>query len=244
MKLLFLCLFVLAMVAELTDEQTQAVKNRRLAEIQKATSEIERLEAAMKHELRQRTATPESISRTKKEIKELKKAASIARNMSDEHVLGLVERDAVAARAAAAAEKHEREEKEENERLLTAAGPVVILKQGITTNVIGLPELHLKVRNNTTNTVEAFDICADCFNKFDEPVMQIGGSNRYLGTQQRSIGPGEEVMCTWQLSLQRNTIKAHAWISRVKLSQGPVWNQSKEQAARTPFGLARARMVE
>jgi hypothetical protein len=171
--------------------------------------------------------------------------------MNDEDVLALVRRSEAAAQAEAemaerqrAVEEAEAEKKAERDAALAKAGPVAISGQGITINLIGLPELNLRVRNNTSNTVEAFEISADCFNKFDEPVNQIAGGNRFNGTQQYSLGPGEEKIFSWQLSLQRSAAKADAWIRRAKLSNGEVWEQTKEQASRIPRGVAKAKLIE
>ena len=115
---------------------------------------------------------------------------------------------------------------------------------GINTNIIGLPEIILEVRNNTGKTVEAIEFEADCFNKFDEPVNKLAGDNRFGAHWKYEIAPRATERIKAQMSLQRSTAKADVWISRVKLSDGQVWTQSKEEAKKQPYGMAKARLME
>ncbi|MFN9293979.1 MAG: hypothetical protein ACK6EB_38350, partial [Planctomyces sp.] len=115
---------------------------------------------------------------------------------------------------------------------------------GINTNVIGLPELTLDVQNNTNTTVEAIEFEADCFNKFDEPVIGLASGNRFSSHWKYAIPPGGRKQMSAQMSLFRTTAKADVWISRVKLGSGEVWTQTKDEAKKTPYGLAKARLME
>lgn len=135
-------------------------------------------------------------------------------------------------------------EKTEEAQALKDSGPVVIRKMGINYNVINLPELTLVVQNSEDTAVEAYEISAECFNKFDEPVKFPGKSHVFEGSSQTRIAPKATEKANWQLSLQRATTKANVWVSRVKMADGRVITFTKEQAQKKPYGIAKAVLME
>jgi hypothetical protein len=108
--------------------------------------------------------------------------------------------------------------------------PLSIEALGLHLNRINFPQLVVVVLNNTNKPIDAYTVNAECFNKFDEPVKDIAGSNVYAGISQTTIPAAQKEKGIWQLSLHRNTAYARAWITRVRFSDGTEWHQTKEEA--------------
>lgn len=108
--------------------------------------------------------------------------------------------------------------------------PLVIEALGLHLNVISLPQLVVVTKNNTGTPIEAYTVSAECFNKFDEPVNDIAGSNVYRGISQTTIPAGQKDKGSWQMSLHRNAAYARVWITRVKFADGTEWHQTKQEA--------------
>lgn len=183
----------------------------------------------------------ESLAKTKsKKLDEyFTKAMEVMNKRADE-----AERQEKRERKAAADQAAMARRAEERARLmeeLRKVGPIVIANAGISTNVIGLPELNFTAINTTDTMIEAFDIEADCFNAFDEPVKSLVGSNVFSGAVTGVIPPGEERVLSVQLSLHANTAKALVRVTRVKPRDGEVCKQSREQAEKTPGAIVPAR---
>lgn len=111
-----------------------------------------------------------------------------------------------------------------------AIRPLVFKGSLLRKNVINLPELWVTMVNQTKVPVEAYTIIAECFNRFDEPVIGISGKKEFVGITQQRINPKEDKTAHWQLSLHGATGYVNVWVSRVKFSDGTEWHQSKEQA--------------
>lgn len=128
------------------------------------------------------------------------------------------------------------EARKARQQVVAAAGevrknrPLSIEALGLHLNVISLPELIVVARNNTATPIEAYTVDAECFNKFDEPVNNIAGSNVYRGISQTTIQAGQQDKGVWQMSLHRNTAYARVWIERVRFSDGTEWRQTKQEA--------------
>lgn len=121
------------------------------------------------------------------------------------------------------------------------AGPLLITGAMISRNQIGVPEVTIAVGNTTDRTIEAFDVEIECWNAFDEPVG-FGGDNVYGGTSQKTIGESEIVTATWMLSGHDTTTRVAVRVTRVKPSYGNVWEQTREEAERSPGSIVRAKV--
>jgi hypothetical protein len=212
--------------------------SERAAAISAASDTIKSLESDLKLAQSRRDAARAKALRL--QITAHKKELVQLRKKSDEYFL---EQAREKLRAESAIAEREQALKVKEQRL-KAAGPVVITRMGINYNVINVPELTLVVQNTDDLTVDAFEICAECFNKFDEPVTFPGRSNVFNGTSQLRIEPKETKKVKWQLSLQQNTTRADVWVSRVKLQDGRVITVTKEEAQNKPFGVAKAELME
>lgn len=229
---------VLLFGIELTDDESSRVEGYRKDVIAALNAEIKGLQKDLKAATQERdqakaASLKERLTNRKRKINETRQAPP-----------DRLYQEMRAIEQAKAAKEFRSEQAQHREKQLAAAGPVSIYGIGINTNVIGLPELTIEVRNNSQATVEAIEFDADCFNKFDEPVKKPGGTNRYSGHWKYAIAPGAKERMSGQLSLQGTTAKADVWISRVRLSNGEVWTQTKEQAKEKPYGLAKARLME
>jgi hypothetical protein len=235
---LFVCAMALLFAIEISDEEREQVEEYRKSIIASVNAELRGLQKDLKEA---------TLARDKKRVDEIKTAIAWRKKRvndtrkydAEDLFAGMVnERNAKAAKAL------EIEQWKQDEKVMAAAGPVSIRGMGINTNVIGLPELTLDVQNNTNTTVEAIEFEADCFNKFDEPVIGLASGNRFSSHWKYAIPPGGRKQMSAQMSLFRTTAKADVWISRVKLGSGEVWTQTKDEAKKTPYGLAKARLME
>lgn len=111
-----------------------------------------------------------------------------------------------------------------------AQPPLKIVATGITPNAIGIPRLGVHVTNTKAIPIEAYEIDVECFDKFGDPVTWPGKGNFYSGISQETIPARETARGLWTLHLHQNTAQAKLWISRVKLSDGTVWQQSRSAA--------------
>lgn len=238
MKLVFACVLVLLAGIELTDEEASRVDDYRKRAIASLNAELKTLQKDLKAATQDRDQV--RMGSVKDRISNRKRKLNETRQAQDDRLF----QEMRAIEQAQAAREFKAEEVDRRKKELAAAGPVSILGIGINTNVIGLPEITVEVQNNTESTVDALEFDADCFNKFNEPVTKIGGDNRFSAHWKYAIPPGGKKQISAQMSLQRATAKADVWISRVRLGNGEVWTQTKEQAARTPYGLAKARLME
>lgn len=215
----------------MSDEEqgfAEAEKQKCLEEIDEKIKEAQRLlkVAEKSKDKAERQARTSSLSGLRKQ------KAALLRLPQKEYLEKHFSRKRSEAQAALKIEK-------ENARY-KAAGPLYIDRMGIVTNVIGVPELVLVVKNTTSQTVEAFDVSAECQNKFGEAVIFPGQGNVFSGTYQEKIMPGGTATVRWQLSLQRNTTKAWTWVKRVKMADGSVWQQTKAEAESKRVGFVLA----
>ena len=194
-------------------------EERKKQVIERLTSEIAELEqeksAAVKKQKPRLTA--ELAKQLKAKKAELRAAEE---KTADEHV------------AEVEAEAAARLRSERAKSIEAARPPLEITATGINPNAIGIPSLTIAVRNIKDLRVEAFEIDVECFDKFGDPVNWPGKGNLYRGISQESIDAKQAARRSWDLHLHQNTAKANLWISRVKLSDGTVWQQSRAEASR------------
>lgn len=125
------------------------------------------------------------------------------------------------------------------------AGPLAIIRYGLVPNAINTPQVVVVLRNTTNQAIEAFEIEAECFDKFGDKVAFAGRSNVYRGISQTKIGVGREERFAWPLHLHDTTAVAKVWVSRIKLADGKELRQTKEEAeARGPAALVEAKLAE
>lgn len=120
------------------------------------------------------------------------------------------------------------------------AGPLLICGAMIEKNQIGVPEVTIAVGNTSDRTIEAYDVEIQCWNAFDEPVG-IGG-NVYEGTSQKTIVESEIVTSTWMLAGHDTATRIAVRVTRVKPSHGKVWEQTSEEAERSPGAIVTAKL--
>jgi len=235
---LFVCAMALLFAIEISDEEREQVEEYRKTTIAGLNTELRGLQKDLRAATKSRNKL--TIDGVKNEIGWRKKLVNETKSAPAEELFEQMVRK----RNANAAEELQKQRAQQEERLMAAAGPVSIRGMGINTNVIGLPEITLDVQNNTDTTVEAIEFEADCFNKFDEPVIGLASGNRFSSHWKYAIPPGGRKQISAQMSLFRSTSRADVWLSRVKLGNGEVWTQTKDEAKKTPYGLAKARLME
>lgn len=140
---------------------------------------------------------------------------------------------------ALAQEKVETAEKEAKQvrdakmaKLAEKQSPLEITHGGLGKNVIGTPEINVRLKNNRKSDAVAYEIEAQCFNNFGEKVGQFGrGSNVFGGIGQTTIKAGEDQVCTWSLTLRDTTTKVIVKVTRVKLKDGTEWKVDSSNAS-------------
>lgn len=207
-------LFALMLTATVAcgQEVDQDVEAMRKAYIQDLNDSIKRITEKMKAAQRERNV--QLVTAAKEAIAERKRNIGLAKKASAEELQQMID---------------ERQAKKDEAEQRKLTHPLIIKKMGIIINRIGVPELVVQVRNDSGDTIEAFTVCAECFNKFDEPVG-LGGDNLFKGISQQTLKDGELDLCEWTLTLRNATSYANIWISRIKFSDGTVWEQSKDEA--------------
>jgi len=238
MKCLFLIAAALFCAVELSDEERERVAAYKKEAVAENTRDIS---AAQKQlTAAQRLRDMGKIGEAKLRLSVLKNRTVQLRKATEEELFNEMRIRELEAKAA----QLERERRALAEKAISEAGPLVIVRYGIVQNEIGITQMNLEIQNNTDGVIEAFEIEADFFNKFGEPVTKIDGSNRYTAHHKFSLRPHETKMLRPQLLFQGETARADVWISRVLMPDGSVWKQTKEQAEKTPYGLADVPLIE
>lgn len=234
----FACALALLGTTDLSDEEKARVTEFRRKAIVATATEISGIEKELRAAQQSRNKT--TADELKRKLAELRKKSNELKRATDEELFPAMRNAERDAQAAAFRE----EEAKQRLRDIAKAGPVSITRMGIVINAIGLPELVVEVQNNTDDAIDAFEFEADCFNKFEEPVKDLGGGNRFKGQYSHSLKPRSKEIVRAQMSLRQTTAKADIWISRVKLGSGEVWTQTKEKAIKTPYGMAKAELAD
>jgi hypothetical protein len=121
------------------------------------------------------------------------------------------------------------------------AGPLLISGVMIRENSIGVPEVTIEVGNTSDRTIEAYDVEIECFDAFGEPVKLLG-DNIFRGTSDDVIEESYVEESTWMLAVQQTTTRVAVRVTRVKPSYGQVWEQTREEAERSPGAIVQAKM--
>lgn len=107
-------------------------------------------------------------------------------------------------------------------------------------NSIGRPEAHLSVQNDGVQSVDAYTVDIQCYDRFDKPVNYYGRSNRHIapGISQTSINPGEVGESSWGLSGRSTTAKIKIVLTKVRMEDGTEWTPKKEEAEVSVVGVS------
>lgn len=229
---------VLLFAAQLSDDEKLLVAEYRQKQLEERTAKTaiaqKEFKAAVKASEKAAAIQARSkLAELAKEIKELKK-------ISEDDLFVKMK----AEEREAQAKQFRLDQEQEREKEIASAGPLTIIRMGIVTNVIGLPDLIVEVQNNTNQSIDALEIQADCFNKFGEPVNNMLGTNRFGMHYKYAIAPRAKAIVRAQMALHGHAAKADVWISRALVGNGVEWTQTKEKAKATPYGMAKAVLAE
>ena len=112
----------------------------------------------------------------------------------------------------------------ELKKLLKETCPLDILSVTIKRNIIGVPEVSVRMKNRSRSGVVAIEVTVECWNRFDEKVMDWAGkTNVFRGLGQTTIARGKERSLSWQLVGHGNTAKVKVKLVRVKSASGVEW---------------------
>jgi hypothetical protein len=214
------------------DELSEGDKKIATETKQQAVNEIKNQIAQKERDRRdaQKARSIERVRAINLEIESLKKDLAIRRRKSINSYLKEAQANAIAERQKEARRMEELDLDRQVNEAIKNAGPIAIIEHGITMNVINIPQLSIKVQNTTDQIVEAFEVDAECYDKFGDKVSLLGRGNLFRGLSQDKVKAGAVQRIDWPLSLQQNTAVADVWISRVKLADGTEWTQTKEEA--------------
>ena len=120
-------------------------------------------------------------------------------------------------------------------------GPLLIGGVVLEPNSIGVPEVTVYACNLSDRTVEAYDVEIQCWDSFGEPVMH-GDDNILRATSQQPIRESEIAPATWMLAVQETTTRVAVRITRIKPEYGNVWDQTREEAERSPGAIVEAKI--
>lgn len=221
--------------ADMSADDKQAAEAEKAAVIKPLAEAMRAAESALKEATKTRdkqkaAEAKAKVAAARKELNEAKQLSltewlEVARQKTAREK---AKQEAMEAASQAAAER----QKESAEARAAAAKvrPLSIAGLRLKRNLIGLPELLVRVENIGNQPVEAFTVDAECFNKFDEPVKATLGDNVFSGISQTTVAPGAKSDSEWQLSLHRGTGYAKVWISRVRFADGSEMKQTREEA--------------
>jgi hypothetical protein len=249
----FLWMTLFGLQAQVEYDPEAMAKEARQRAIQAAEKEIDRIETGIKNASKAKDA--EQLKTLRQDLKAAKESLAEAKSKKHADYVAEAEEKIKKWRAATAnyAEqaRQEEERKQQEAKQIAEAkakflvikkqtGPVFIDIAEVQRNAIGLPELKVWVSNTTDSEIEAFEVEAECFNSFDEPVKDLTGSNVFKGVCTTALNPREQSSFSWQLSLQGGTTRAVVWVKRVKLVDGEVWSQTRAEAEKKKYGLTTA----
>lgn len=98
-----------------------------------------------------------------------------------------------------------------------------IVSASIENNSIGIPELHVVVKNTSEKTMDGIEITASFYNNFDEPAGEWGdpNDNSLLVRSQDVIAPGDSEPMYWNLTAFSGATKVtKAEVIRVHYTDG------------------------
>lgn len=98
-----------------------------------------------------------------------------------------------------------------------------IVSAKIENNSIGIPELHMVVKNTSEKTMDGIEITTSFYNNFDEPAGEWGDSNdnSLLVRSQDVIAPGDSEPMYWNLTAFSGATKiTKAKVIRVHYTDG------------------------
>jgi hypothetical protein len=124
---------------------------------------------------------------------------------------------------------------------LRHSGPVTLFGAALDRDRIGLPQVTVSVANWTDDAVEAFDLEVECWNSFDEPVG-LADDGVMRAAFVRPLAPGQVDTGTLRLFLRDTTARVSVRVTRAKPAGGEVWEQTREEAERSPGAIVDARM--
>lgn len=120
-------------------------------------------------------------------------------------------------------------------------GPLLIGGVVLEKNRINVPEVTVYACNLSDRTVEAYDVEIECWDSFGEPVRNLD-DNILRATCQTPVRESEVAPATWTLAVQDTTTRVAVRITRIKPEYGQVWEQSREEAERSPGAIFEAKM--
>lgn len=120
-------------------------------------------------------------------------------------------------------------------------GPLVISAVILERNRIGVPEVTVLACNWSDRSVEAYDVEIECWDAFGEPVENLG-DNILRATCDEPVPEAEVRPATWMLAVQDTTARVAVRITRIKPEYGNVWDQTREEAERSPGAIVQAKM--
>lgn len=117
-------------------------------------------------------------------------------------------------------------------------GPLHITRAVLTRNLIHVPELRLSVENTDDRPIVAFEVLAECYDRFGDKAVDIGDDHTFRGISQRTIPPGQTTSVAWSLAVHSTAAKVHVRIARIKFADGSEWRPEDPRVATATATMA------
>lgn len=112
----------------------------------------------------------------------------------------------------------------------------------------GHPVLIVQVIATGDKPVESYEISFEVIDSFGEAVVNRRDNDRVFVERRTLSAPltrGQtDTAMNWGDKHYQNAFTAKAWVSRVRLADGTVWEQSREDAAKKPHALRESERVD
>lgn len=115
------------------------------------------------------------------------------------------------------------------EKIKSEAPPLRIVSAKIHKNIIGVPEVKVRLENKIDSVAIAIKIDIECWNRFGEEVKGWSGkTNIYSGIAQKNIDAYRSGEYSWQLAGHETTSKVRIFITKIKFKDGSEWSRKEK----------------
>jgi hypothetical protein len=134
--------------------------------------------------------------------------------------------------AEAQAEREAQQKQAEEFAAQQKVPPIEIYSAWIEKNIIGTPEAHLRARNTSQRTIDAYEVLLSFYDRFDREVKEFNstyGTNQMRGTIQKTLQSGDTYDCYWNLAVYDLTTRFTVRLYQVHFTDGTTWKENSPE---------------
>jgi len=122
-----------------------------------------------------------------------------------------------------------KQDEEDKKQHLAASCPLSIEGLPFDRDVIGTPQIKLRVRNRESQSIEAFKVVVACYNKFGDPINRGFGGNEKTLIYQQKIDARELIVTngSWAFYGYDAATRFKVTVVQVKMGDGTEWSPPK-----------------